>query len=158
MRKERETLRMVFTLQFAVKYRQGVPCGIHRQSHTKKELEKMELSWQSIKAILREVLEEEMGVGRASMSPRFEGGKLILQPQDSNLKNKEIPMEVFFKKITSVREKLRVLEQKINNNKSLSVEERAELQQAITRAYGSLTTFNILFADDEDRFVGMRGE
>ncbi len=118
----------------------------------------MELSWQSIKAILREVLEEEMGVGRSSMSPRFEGGKLILQPQDSNLKNKEIPMEVFFKKITSVREKLRVLEQKINNNKSLSVEERAELQQAITRAYGSLTTFNILFADDEDRFVGMRGE
>ena len=118
----------------------------------------MELSWQSIKAILREVLEEEMGVGRASMAPRFEGGTLILQPQDSGLKSKEIPMEVFFKKITSVREKLRVLEQKINNNKSLSVEERAELQQAITRAYGSLTTFNILFADDEDRFVGMRGE
>lgn len=116
----------------------------------------MELSWQSVKAILREIIEEEMAMGRFAMAPRFEGGKLILQPQDTALKSKEVPIETFFKKITSVREKLRVLEQKINNHPRLSDVERAEMQMLITRACGSLTTFNILFRDEEDRFEGMK--
>ena len=64
--------------------------------------------------------------------------------------------ETFLKKITSVREKLRVLEQKINNHPRLSDVERAEMQMLITRAYGSLTTFNILFRDEEDRFEGIK--
>lgn len=116
----------------------------------------MELSWQTVKAILREVLEEEMAMGRYALAPRFEGGKLILQPKDTALKSKEVPIETFFKKVTSVREKLRVLEQKINNHPGLSDIDRAEMQTLITRAYGSLTTFNFLFRDEEDRFEGMK--
>lgn len=116
----------------------------------------MEMSWQTVKAILREVLQEEMAMGRIAMAPRFEGGKLVLQPRDPALKSKEVPIEAFFKKITSVREKLRVLEQKINNQPKLDDLDRAELQMLITRAYGSLTTFNILFQDEEDRFEGVK--
>ena len=116
----------------------------------------MEMSWQTVKAVLREVLEEEMGAGRCEIAGRWEGGKVILQPADPVLKSKELHMDAFFKKITSVREKLRVIEQKLNNHPSLSYAERAELQQLITRAYGSLTTFNVLFADEEDRFSGQK--
>ncbi len=116
----------------------------------------MELSWQTVKAILREVIQEEMAMGRYAMAPRFEGGKLILQPRDATLKSKELPIETFFRKITSVREKLRVLEQKINSHPKLSDVDRAEMQTLITRAYGSLTTFNILFRDEEDRFEGLK--
>ncbi|MEX2016498.1 MAG: hypothetical protein WD873_07635, partial [Candidatus Hydrogenedentales bacterium] len=64
------------------------------------------------------------------------------------------PLDTFFKKITSVREKLRVLEQKINNNASIAAEDRLELQKLIARAYGSLTTFNVLFRNEEDQFEG----
>ena len=116
----------------------------------------MDMSWQSVKAILKEVLEEEMGAGRHEIAPKYDGGTLVLQPADPSLKAKEIPIDVFFKKITSVREKLRVLEQKLNNHKSLSETEKAELQRFITKCYGSLTTFNVLFKHDEDRFVGER--
>ena len=117
----------------------------------------MELTWQSVKAALREVLEEEMGSGRYEIAPRWDGGKLILQPFDSGQQPKEVPISVFFKKITSVREKLRVLEQKLNSHPSLSNEDKLELQMLISRAYGSLTTFNILFQDEEDKFHGIKG-
>ena len=67
-------------------------------------------------------------------------------------------MAQFFKKITSVREKLRVLEQKINNHPRLAPEDKAEFQQLITRTYGSLTTFNFLFKEEQDKFVGVKTE
>lgn len=117
----------------------------------------MELTWQSVKAALREVLEEEMGCGRCEIAARWDGGKMVLHPFDSALQPKEVPLNVFFKKITSVREKLRVLEQKLNNHPSLSNEEKLEFQVLISRAYGSLTTFNILFQDEEDNFRGIKG-
>ncbi len=116
----------------------------------------MELSWQAVKAVLKEVLEEEMGSGRHVIAPKYDGGTLILRPADPAAQEKEIPIDQFFKKITSVREKLRVMEQKINNHKSLTETEKAELQRFITKSYGSLTTFNVLFKDDEDRFVGSK--
>ncbi len=116
----------------------------------------MEMSWQSVKAVLKEVLQEEMGMGRYAIAPRYEGGTLVIQPADEAKQSKEIPVDVFFKKVTSVREKLRVLEQKINGHRTLSETEKAELQLYVTRAYGSLTTFNVLFRDEEDRFVGQR--
>jgi hypothetical protein len=116
----------------------------------------MELTWQSVKAILKEVLEEETGAGRYEIASKYDGGTVLLQPADGDLKGKEIPVDVFFKKITSVREKLRVLEQKINNHKNLSETEKAELQRFITKSYGSLTTFNVLFKHDDDRFVGAK--
>jgi hypothetical protein len=118
----------------------------------------MELTWQAVKAALREVLEEELGSGRAELGGRWDGGTLILRPADPSLQSKEVPIETFFKKITSVRERLRVLEQKINNHPNLTLEDKAELQTLITRAYGSLTTFNVLFRRDEDRFIGQKGD
>lgn len=116
----------------------------------------MELSWQTVKAILREVLQEELGMGRHEMAPKWEGGTLILKPADPNAQSKEVPLDTFFKKITSVREKLRVIEQKINNHSKLSQEDKLELQKLITRAYGSMTTFNVLFRHEEDRFSGAK--
>lgn len=118
----------------------------------------MNTDWQAFKAVVREVLQEEMAMGRYEMAPKFDGGTLVFQPADPAAKAKEVPVEAFFKKITSVREKLRVLEQKINSAHGLSDIERAEMQTLITRAYGSLTTFNVLFRNEEDPFVGMKGE
>jgi hypothetical protein len=116
----------------------------------------VDLSWDEIKEALRDVLQEEIGGGHLRIAPRWDGGKLILKPFDPSLQPKEVPLNAFFKKITSVREKLRVLEQKINNHPALTSEDKIEMQQLITRAYGSLTTFNVLFRDEEDRFSGMK--
>lgn len=84
---------------------------------------------------------------------RWQGGKVIIQPGDRNLQSKEIPLEAFFHKIVMVRDRLRVMEQRINSS-NLTDEEKVNLQQYITRIYGSLTTFNTLFAEKEDYFVG----
>ena len=117
----------------------------------------METDLQTLKHALREVLSEEMGFGRYEIGKRWEGGTLVLKPSDESLKSKEVPMEAFFKKLTSVREKLRVLEQKMNNHPALSAEDKMEFQKLISRAYGSLTTFNVLFKNEEDQFEGMKG-
>ncbi|GAA0879157.1 hypothetical protein GCM10009119_21250 [Algoriphagus jejuensis] len=85
---------------------------------------------------------------------KWMGGNLIIEPSDKSLQAKEIPVETFFRKIVMVREKLRVLEQNINNHPKLDDEDRVNLQQYITRCYGSLTTFNVLFAYKEDQFKG----
>jgi hypothetical protein len=87
------------------------------------------------------------------LGARWQGGKIILQPSDPNLQSKEIPMETFFHKIVMVRDRLRVMEQRINSS-GLTAEDKVNLQQYITRIYGSLTTFNILFAEKDDYFVG----
>src|SRR5438105_2192571 len=92
-----------------------------------------------------------------SIATKFYHGAIIIKPKDPSLVPKEVDIEVFFKKIISVRNNLRVLEQKINSSK-LEDGEKLELQGYITRSYGSLTTFNVLFANNEDRFVGMKGE
>jgi hypothetical protein len=78
---------------------------------------------------------------------------MTLQPGDRNLQSKEIPIEAFFHKIVMVRDRLRVMEQRINSS-DLTDEEKVNLQQYVTRIYGSLTTFNILFAEKDDYFVG----
>jgi hypothetical protein len=85
---------------------------------------------------------------------RWIGGTLKLVPGKEDTQAKEIPIEVFIKKIIGVREKLRVLEQKINNNANLDAADKLEIQGYITRCYGSLTTFNALFADKSSYFVG----
>ncbi len=91
------------------------------------------------------------------LGDRWMKGTLILKPGDSSLKPKEIPIEDFFHKIVMVRDRLRVLEQQINANKKLDDEEKVNLQQYITRMYGSLTTFNVLFKNKEHWFVGEKG-
>ena len=77
-----------------------------------------------------------------------------MQPADKSLKPKEIPIDDFFHKIVMLRDRLRVMEQQVNAHKKLTDEEKVNLQQYITRIYGTLTTFNVLFRDKEKWFVG----
>lgn len=91
------------------------------------------------------------------LGDRWKGGTIILQPADKSQKPKEVPIDVFFHKIVMLRDRLRVMEQQINAHKVLTDEEKVNLQQYITRIYGSLTTFNVLFKNKEQWFVGEKG-
>lgn len=91
------------------------------------------------------------------LGERWTGGTMLLQPKDASLKPKEVPVEVFFHKIVMIRDRLRVLEQQVNGHKLLSDEDKVNLQQYITRCYGSLTTFNVLFREKEHWFAGEKG-
>ncbi|SFQ49969.1 hypothetical protein [Parafilimonas terrae] len=88
------------------------------------------------------------------LGDKWKNGLMILKPGDSALKEKEVPIETFFHKIVMLRDRLRVMEQRINAHKLLSDEDKIDLQQYITRIYGSLTTFNVLFKHQSDQFVG----
>lgn len=104
----------------------------------------------SIKKVLSQydLLPNEVELGH-----KWLDGQLILQPGEAGMKGKEMPIDTFFHKIVMVRDRLRVLEQRVNSS-NLSDEEKVNLQQYITRIYGSLTSFNVLFKDKEDHFQG----
>ena len=91
------------------------------------------------------------------LGDRWKGGMMLLQPADKSQKPKEIPIDIFFHKIVMLRDRLRVMEQQINAHKQLSDEDKVNLQQYITRIYGSLTTFNVLFKNKEQWFIGDKG-
>lgn len=113
-----------------------------------------QVSFDKVERVLVRILRKFSDVQETvPMGEKWNGGKMILQPGTSGLQSKEVPIETFFHKIVMVRDRLRVLEQRVNSSK-LSDEEKFDIQQYITRIYGSLTTFNVLFADKEEYFVG----
>ena len=101
---------------------------------------------------IREALREE--APDVPLAGKWEGGTVVLRPHDPQLQAKEMPIDALFHKIVMIRDKLRVLEAKLNANEKLSDAEKVDLQQYVTRCYGSLTTFNVLFADEADQFKG----
>lgn len=115
---------------------------------------------EEIKALIRQVIKNQndyLGIKDVEMANKWQGGTVILKPGNPELKSSEISIDMLFKKVISVREKLRVLEQKINNHPKLDDLEKVELQQYVTRCYGSLTTLNIFFRKEEDKFHGQEG-
>ncbi len=113
------------------------------------------IDYHLLKQALRDVLAEEQA-SPAQVAQRFRGGKVLIQPKDPALQAKELPVEELFKKVVRVRDQLRILEQKINGQDKLAPDDRRVLQGYLTRAYGTLTTFNFLFQDKADHFVGQK--
>lgn len=123
---------------------ENVSAEIETQSETERSLLKILRLWGGLSEVV-------------PLGDKWINGTLLLQPADKSLKPKEIPVEDFFHKIVMLRDRLRVLEQNINSSKKLSDEDKVNLQQYITRCYGSLTTFNVLFRNKEHWFVGEKG-
>jgi hypothetical protein len=117
---------------------------IETHSETEKSLLKILRLWNGVNEVV-------------PLGDRWQKGTLVIQPADKTLKPKEIPIEDFFHKIVMLRVRVRVMEQQINAHKKLSDEDKVNLQQYITRIYGSLTTFNVLFKNKEQWFVGEKG-
>ena len=118
----------------------------------------LEMTREQLKALIREAMDEERGGGVATLAPKWEGGMALLKPADVALQPKELPLDALFHKVVMIRDKLRVLEQKLNSNPKLTDAEKLDLQSYITGCYGSLTTFNVLFRDRDDGFTGAAGK
>jgi hypothetical protein len=114
----------------------------------------IDMDQDEFRRVLREVLQEELGVSDVSLGDRWRGGEIVIRPGKDGAQEKVLPIDQLFKKVVLVRDRLRVLEQKINAHKGLSEGDKVQLQQYITNCYGSLTTFNALFRERDDWFVG----
>lgn len=123
---------------------ENVTAEVETVSETEKSLLKILRQWADVTEIV-------------PIGDKWIGGTMLLQTADKTLKPKEVPIDVFFHKIVMLRDRLRVLEQNINSHKKLSDEDKVNMQQYITRIYGSLTTFNVLFKNKEHWFVGEKG-
>jgi uncharacterized protein YbaA (DUF1428 family) len=117
------------------------------------------ITLEDVKRAIEEVIDEKSDLQEiVPLAQKWNRGVLIMKPEDPKLQPKEIPIDMFFHKIVMLRDRLRVLEQNINAHKILTDTEKVDLQQYVTRIYGSLTTFNILFKNTEDQFKGTGGE
>ncbi|NNK53355.1 MAG: hypothetical protein HKO97_02225 [Flavobacteriaceae bacterium] len=113
------------------------------------------VSFYEVEKSLRDILKKWSDASEiVPIADKFRGGTMILKPKDISLSQKEIPIDTFFHKIVMLRDRLRVLEQKINSSKTLDDIDKVDLQQYITRCYGSLTTFNVLFKNNSQNFKG----
>lgn len=113
------------------------------------------VSFAEVESSLRDILKRWSDITEVvPIADKWRGGTMILESKDKTLASKEIPVDTFFHKIVMLRDRLRVMEQKINASPSLQEDEKIELQQYITRCYGSLTTFNILFKNNSQNFIG----
>jgi hypothetical protein len=125
----------------------GVPENVPRNSLTLAQVEEA----------INYVMDKYQGITHVvKIADKWKGGVIEMKPSNPDLQSKDVPMAVFFHKIVMIRDRLRVLEQNINSHPKLTEEEKIELQQYVTRAYGSLTTFNVLFAEKDDYFVGQK--
>ena len=124
---------------------ENVSAEVETQSDMEKSLLKILRLWGGINELV-------------PLGDRWKNGTMLLQPADKSQKPKEIPIDVFFHKLVMARDRLRVLEQQLNAHKGLSDEEKVNLQQYITRIYGTFTTFNVLFKNKEHWFVGDKSE
>ncbi|GAA4271759.1 hypothetical protein U6A24_14315 [Aquimarina gracilis] len=112
------------------------------------------VSFYEVEKTLKDLLKRYSDISEiVPMADKWKGGNLIMQPGDQNLASKELPIEKFFHKIVMVRDRIRVMEQKINSS-NLDDQDKIDLQQYITRIYGSLTTFNVFFKNKSQQFVG----
>ena len=117
------------------------------------------VSFYEVEKSLREILKRYSDISEiVPIADKWKGGTLTLSPKDRTLSDKEIPVDTFFHKIVMVRDRIRVMEQKINSSKTLDGQDKIDLQQYITRIYGSLTTFNVLFKNKSQQFVGERSK
>jgi hypothetical protein len=110
-----------------------------------------------LEMLLRRVIREETGITAVVPADKWRGGTLILRPGIPGLQEKSVPIETFFHKIVMMRNRLRTLEQQVNASE-LPDDAKVRLQAYISGCYGSLTTFNILFADEDDQFKGSAAE
>jgi len=125
-----------------------IPENVTEEIETNSEVERSRLKIVRLWVVFQDIV---------PLGDRWKNGLMILQPADKTQKGKELPIDVFFHKIVMLRDRLRVLEQQINAHKTLSDEDKLNLQQYITRIYGSLTTFNVLFRNKEQWFIGEKG-
>ncbi|HEX6241414.1 MAG TPA: hypothetical protein VFZ61_10990 [Polyangiales bacterium] len=118
----------------------------------------LDMDQEEFRNVLREVLLDELGVRDVELGDRWQGGELVLVPGREGVQEKRVPIDSLFRKIVLIREKLRVLEQRINSHEKLDDNDRLQLQQYVTQCYGSLTTFNVLFRSKDDQFAGQGGK
>ena len=114
----------------------------------------IDMDQDEFRQVLRDVIREELGIDTPAMGERWRGGEMVLMPGKDGTQEKRMPIDAVFNKVVMIRDKLRVLEQKINGHKGLSAEEKVQMQTYITGCYGSLTTFNVLFRDRDEGFSG----
>ena len=110
-----------------------------------------------LEATIRRIIREETGLTPVAPAEKWRGGQLVLRPGKPGVQEKAMPIDTFFNKIVMLRNRLRTLEQQVNASE-LPDDQKLKLQGYITGCYGSLTSFNVLFADEDDRFVGSGGD
>ena len=115
------------------------------------------MSTADLERLLRKIIREENGLTPVALADRWHGGDLVLRPGREGLQEKSVPIETFFNKIVMLRNRLRTLEQQVNSS-DLPNDTKVKIQSYLTGCYGSLTSFNVLFADEDDRFKGSGGK